>query len=153
MKKNERIAAFLEQLGADPGHSLDRRYRGYFTCFNDQQYYAAHDVLEDLWLETKGDDYRFFKGLIQVAGAFVHLQKHFLQPDHPKHGRRLRPAVRLFHLAIANLERYAPLRMELDVHQLCQLCRRVAGEVEAADFQRNPWHPTHAPQLRLGAAA
>ena len=41
------------------------------------------------------DNYLFFKGLIQVAGAFVHLQKQFLHPEHPKHRPRLRPAVRL----------------------------------------------------------
>ena len=152
MKKNERIAALVEQLGADAGLPLDRRYQGYFTCFNARQYYEAHDVLENLWLETKGGDELFFKGLIQMAGAFVHLQKHFLDPDHPKHGRRLRPAVRLFHLAIANLEPFAPVRLQLDVRQLCQLCRRVAAEVVASDFQRNPWHPAHAPQLRLEAA-
>ncbi len=152
MKKNERIAAFVEQLSPDSDLTFDRRYLGYFTCFNARQYYEAHDVLENLWLETKGDDHRFFKGLIQVAGAFVHLQKHYLQPEHPKHGRRLRPAVRLFHLAIANLEPFAPVRMQLDVGQLCQLCRRVAAEAAHLEYQRNPWDPAHAPQLRLGAA-
>ncbi|MGB8170470.1 MAG: DUF309 domain-containing protein [Chthoniobacteraceae bacterium] len=149
MKKNERIAAFVTQLGADADLALDPRYQGYFTCFNAGQYYEAHDVLENLWLQTTGNDFLFFKGLIQVAGAFVHLQKHFHAPDHPKHGRRLRPAVRLFDLAIANLEPFAPVHLHLDVSHVCQLCRRVAGEVMAAGFQRNPWHPAGAPQLRL----
>ncbi len=152
MKKNERIAAFVAQLGADADLALDPRYQGYFTCFNAAQYYEAHDVLEDLWLETEGDDFLFFKGLIQVAGAFVHLQKHFLHPHHPKHGRRLRPAVRLFDLAITNLEPYAPLHLHLDVARLGQLCRQVAEEVTASDFQRNPWQPDNAPQLRLQIA-
>ena len=60
MKKNERIAAFVAQLGGSPDPALDPRYLGYFTCFNAQQYYEAHDVLEKLWLETKGADHRFF---------------------------------------------------------------------------------------------
>jgi predicted metal-dependent hydrolase len=149
MKKNERIAALVAQLGTDADLALDPRYQGYFSCFNAQQYYEAHDVLENLWLQTKGDDFLFFKGLIQVAGAFVHLQKHHLHPEHAKHSRRLRPAVRLFHLALANLEPFAPSHLHLDVAQLCQLCRRVAGEVSASDFQRNPWQPAHAPQLSL----
>lgn len=152
MKKNERIAAFVGTLGNDPAGPLDPRYQGFFTCFNARQYYEAHDVLENLWLETAGGDSLFFKGLIQVAGAFVHLQKHFLNPDHPKHGRRLRPAARLFHLALANLEPFAPRHLRLDVAHLCQLCRHVAAEVASADFQRNPWHPAHAPQLRLEPA-
>jgi predicted metal-dependent hydrolase len=149
MKKNERIAAFVEHLGADAELALDPRYQGWFTCFNARQYYEAHDVLENLWLQTTGRDHLFFKGLIQLAGAFVHLQKHFLQPEHPKHGRRLRPAVRLFHLALANLEPYAPRHLQLDVAQVCALCRHVAAQVAAADFQRNPWHPAHPPQLHL----
>lgn len=149
MKKNERISALVAQLGADADLALDPRYQGYFTCFNSQQYYEAHDVLENLWLQTKGDDFLFFKGLIQVAGAFVHLQKHFLHPDHAKHGRRLRPAVRLFDLAVANLEPFGPSHLHLDVSEVCRLCRRFAGEVTASDFQRNPWQPAQAPQLQL----
>jgi predicted metal-dependent hydrolase len=149
MKKNERISAFVAQLGVDADEALDPRYQGYFSCFNAGQYYEAHDVLENLWLETKGDDSLFFKGLIQVAGAFVHLQKQFLHPDHAKHGRRLRPAVRLFALAMANLEPFGPSHLHLDVAQLCQLCRRLAEEVTATNFQRNPWEPARAPQLRL----
>src|SRR4029434_6136936 len=104
MKKSERLKAFVAQLPKTAAVAdLDPRYTGYFTCFNDAQYYEAHDVLEDLWLGDPGADYAFFKGLIQFAGAFVHLQKHVARPDHPKDGRRLRPAVRLFELAKANL--------------------------------------------------
>jgi len=151
MKKNERIAAFIETLGADPTAALDPRYQGFFTCFNARQYYEAHDVLENLWLETAGGDHLFFKGLIQLAGAFVHLQKHFLHPEHPKHVRRLRPAVRLFHLALANLEAFAPRHLRLDVAALCQLCRHHAAEIAGSDFQHNPWHPAHAPRIELTA--
>jgi hypothetical protein len=153
MKKNERIAAFVAQLGGGADLSLDPRYRGFFTCFNAQQYYEAHDVLENLWLQTTGADALFFKGLIQLAGAFVHLQKQFLHPEHAKHGRRLRPAARLFDLAITNLAPFAPAHLHLDVAEACALCRRLADEVTASDFQRNPWQPERAPQLRLDLPA
>ena len=72
MKKNERISTFVQQLGANPALALDPRYQGFFTCFNEQKYYEAHDVLEQLWLNTNTSDDNFFKGLIQAAGAFVH---------------------------------------------------------------------------------
>ena len=153
MKKNERISAFVARLGGGSDLALDPRYLGYFTCFNAQQYYEAHDVLENLWLETEGEDFGFFKGLIQVAGAFVHLQKQYLHPEHAKHGRRLRPAARLFDLAIGNLEPFAPEHLHLDVAHLCQLCRALAAELSASDFQRNPWQPASAPQLRLKSSA
>src|SRR5580700_9769542 len=128
MKKNERITSFVQQLGADPALALDPRYQGYFTCFNARQYYEAHDVLENLWLERRDEHHLFFKGLIQLAGAFVHLQKQFV---HPKHGRRLRPAVRLFQLAAKNLAPFAPRHLQLDVAAVLRLCERKAEKIVA----------------------
>ncbi len=104
MKKGEKIQAFVESLGGGSAH--DPCYEGYFVCFNEQKYYEAHDVLEHLWLKEQGPSHQFFKGLIQLAGAFVHLQKQYRRPEHPTDGRRLRPAWRLFKLAYANLEPY-----------------------------------------------
>jgi hypothetical protein len=149
MKKNERISSFVQQLGANPALALDPRYQGFFTCFNGQQYYEAHDVLENLWLERRDENYLFFKGLIQVAGAYVHLQKQFVHPTHPKHGRRLRPAVRLFQLAAKNLTPYSPRHLQLDVAAVLRLCERHSAEIMAGEYEHNPWKPTHAPQLHL----
>ncbi|MDB6150064.1 MAG: hypothetical protein JWQ44_1512 [Chthoniobacter sp.] len=149
MKKSERISVFVEQLGTDSSLTLDPHYQGYFTLFNAQQYYEAHDVLEDLWLRTTDENYRFFKGLIQLAGAFVHLQKQFEHPTHAKHGRRLRPAVRLFDLSAANLAPFRPQHLQFDVAEACELCRVQAAAVINSDFLRNPWSPAMAPQLVL----
>ena len=140
MKKSDRISALVgERVG-----SLDPRYTGFFTCFNAQRYYEAHDVLEDLWLRTKGADRDFYQGLIQLAGAFVHLQKNFDHPEHPKHATRRLPAARLFLLAVKRLEPYRPVHLGLDVEAVVRLCLRTA-----ADCAQHPWHPTRAPQLRL----
>ena len=152
MKKSDRITAFVAQLGDDPAGLLDPHYLGYFRCFNAQQYYEAHDVLEHLWLQRRDDNYAFFKGLIQIAGAFVHLQKQFLRPHHPKDGRRLRPAVRLFDLGTTNLRPFRPVYMRLDTDALCALCNQLADEIRRSDFSRNPWQPARAPRLELKPA-
>jgi len=149
MTKGERISIFAGQFGADDGKPLHPCYRGFFQCFNERRYYEAHDVLEHLWLERKDEDHLFFKGLIQVAGAFVHLQKQFLRPGHPKDGRRLRPAARLFHLGMKNLEGFRPRHMHLDVEAVHQLCERQAAEITRSGFTINPWHPENAPSLFL----
>jgi hypothetical protein len=149
MKKNDRISAFVQQLGANPALELDARYQGFFTCFNEQQYYEAHDVLENLWLERRDEHHLFFKGLIQLAGAYVHLQKQFVHPTHPKHGRRLRPAVRLFQLAAKNLGLYAPKHLHLDVAAVLRMCDRQAEAIVAGDYEKNPWQPKQAPKLHL----
>ena len=105
MNKRERISDFLRALEpASPEASSQDYYAAFFQLWNAQKYYEAHDVLEQLWLvEENAELARFYQALIQAAGAFVHLQKNFEQPSHAKHGRRLRPATRLFALALRNL--------------------------------------------------
>ncbi len=155
MTKGERISRFVEELAGEPAESeaIDVAhhpcYRGFFQCWNDQRYYEAHDVLEHLWLKTTSGDADYFKGLIQAAGAFVHLQKHFEHPTHPKHGRRLGPAVRLFRLAEKNLTPYGPLRYGFDVAGLLGLLQENAEAIARSEFTRNPWSPASAPILAL----
>src|SRR5271169_5706372 len=102
------------------GRELDAHYLGYFDCFNRQLFYEAHDVLEDLWLPDRhGADGNFYKGLIQLAGAFVHLQKN-----------RLRPAAALFKLALANLEKYPQVHEHLNLQSTGELIRHWLADLE-----------------------
>jgi hypothetical protein len=155
MTKGERISRFVEELegnapvAAHTGVAANPCYRGFFTCWNEQRYYEAHDVLEHLWLETKTEDANYFKGLIQAAGGFVHLQKHFEHPTHPKHGRRLGPAVRLFALAESNLEPFGAYRHGFNIDGLRALLARTARAIVDSEFTRNPWSPETAPRLVL----
>ena len=155
MNKGERISRLVAELTAqdvDPNQTDIAKhpfYRAFFQCWNEQRYYEAHDVLEQLWLRTDSGDSDFFKGLIQAAGAFVHLQKRFEHPLHAKHSRRLPPAVRLFQLAEKNLSSFAPQHHGLDVVALCQLLRAYADQIVEFDYKANPWSPQTAPRLEL----
>ena len=155
MNKRERISQWLaEATGEDvnPEQAEVERhpyYHAFFRCWNEQRYYEAHDVLEQLWLNTESPDADFFKGLIQAAGAFIHLQKRFEHPSHAKHSRRLPPAVRLFRLAERNLASFAPWHHALNVAALCKLLSRYADEIVASDYTINPWSPETAPALKL----
>jgi Domain of unknown function (DUF309) len=156
MSKGERISRFVESLAADePGATGDGiaahpYYRAFFQCWNEQRYYEAHDVLEQVWLGKTIDpeDAQYFKGLIQAAGAFVHLQKHYQHPTHPKHGKRLAPAVRLFRLAEKNLAPFEPKRHDLDVAQFREMLARYCQAVDAGRG-KNPWSPDSAPKVAL----
>ena len=107
-KKSEYIARRIEQF---QGQSLPAHYLGFFDCFNRQQFYEAHEVLEDLWLADRhGPDGAFYKGLIQLAGAFVHVQKN-----------RPGPAVALLGLARDNLQRYPNVHQHLDLSAVLAL--------------------------------
>ena len=72
------------------------------------EYYEAHDVLEHLWLGAEGEIRDFYKALIQLAGAFVHMRHHHREPQHRVQGRRLRPAERLLRRSAQLLEPFAP---------------------------------------------
>ena len=150
MNKRERISGFVRSL--DPGPlsegSPQNYYAAFFQLWNAQRYYEAHDVLEQLWLvEENAELARFYQALIQAAGAFVHLQKNFEQPSHPKHGRRLRPATRLFALALRNLEGLPDKFHQLDLTSLRKLLAGTREQIMAGDFRSNPWSPERAPKL------
>ncbi len=121
------------------GRDLDAHYLGYFDCFNRQLFYEAHDVLEDLWLlDRHGNNGNFYKGLIQLAGAFVHLQKN-----------RLRPAAALFKLAQANLEKYPSPHGQIDLQMVLRLIGGWLRQLETNEFNVNPLSAVNFPQLAL----
>ena len=155
MNKGQRISRLVEELQKEPTEDARGEvarhpcYVGFFRCWNEQRYYEAHDVLEHLWLQTKSEDANYFKGLIQAAGGFVHLQKQHARPTHPKDGRRMYPAVRLFRLAEKNLAPFAPIRHRFDVEDFLRLLQRQTEAILVSDHRENPWTPQTAPRLQL----
>ena len=115
----------------------DPRYLGYFECFNRQRFFEAHEVLEAVWLPQRdGPNGPFYKGLIQLAGAFVHWQK-----------QRPGPAVALFELARNNLRKHPATHEGLDVKAVLVMTDEWLSQLRAA-----PPRTFSAPQLRLQAA-
>jgi predicted metal-dependent hydrolase len=126
-------------IEAFQGQELDAHYLGYFDCFNRKLFYEAHDVLEDLWLPDRhGPNGNFYKGLIQLAGAFVHLQKN-----------RLRPSAALFKLAQANFEKYPDRHERLNLAAVQLLIMGWQVQLERGGFCVNPLTPKNIPQLAL----
>lgn len=110
-----------------PAKALDAHYVEFFECFNRQQFFEAHEVLELLWLPSRrGPQDLFYKGLIQLAGAFVHLQK-----------RRLGPAGALLRRSQANLEGYPALWENLDLTAVRSLISAWLARLDdEADIER-----------------
>src|SRR5580658_177490 len=134
--KGKRIAAMAEQYRTS---HLDPHYTGYFELFNVQKFYEAHDVLEHIWLKDRqGSNGAYYKGLIQLAGAFVHLQK-----------QRLKPAAALFKLARSNIEKYPHQHEHLNLTTALNLIGTWLHDLEAANFESNPLSHRHAPKLDL----
>lgn len=138
--KSPKIDALLATMEPTPG--FDRHYAGFFRCFNLQLYYEAHDVLEEVWLPIRGQaQARFYQGLIQMAGGFVHLQK-----------ERLGPASRLFALALKNFEAYPARHAGIDLDLIRQVCRYHRQIVIDSGETINPWSREAPPQLALPSA-
>lgn len=131
--------------------ALDPCYVAWFERFNACHYYEAHEVLEGLWLRTTGCDRDFFKGLIQVAGAFFHLRKQLENPLSATDSTRLRPAARLFLRSSEHLTPYGPVHLRLDVTAVCALCESLARGIETSGFAENPWNPATPPHIALAA--
>ena len=150
MGKHARIAARVAGRGHDGG--FHPCYVEYFRLFNAQEYYEAHDILEHIWLGSDGERYTFYKALIQFAGGFVHLQHHHREPLHRIHGKRLRPAARLFRRSVELLAGMPPDYEGLVIEEIVFVAISAADTLENSGFVRNPWHPARAPQLRGPAA-
>ncbi|HYE32989.1 MAG TPA: DUF309 domain-containing protein [Methylomirabilota bacterium] len=137
-KKSAKIAALIEGCR---GKSRDPHYLGYFACFNEELFFEAHDVLEELWLKDKhSPNYSFHKGLIQFAGAFVHLQKD-----------RLKPSAALFNLARANFEKYPPFHEGFDIAGALGLIQHWLALLEAGQYHANPIRSHAPPKLTVAA--
>jgi uncharacterized protein len=75
--------------------------------FNRQEFYACHDTLEALWMETTEIDKNFYQGILQIAVGCYHLGN-----------SNWRGAVILLGEGIKRLQTYQPIYEEVDVEQL-----------------------------------
>jgi hypothetical protein len=65
--------------------------------FNAQRFWDAHEAWEEPWLESTGEWRQFLQGLIQLAAAYVHVQRGTYSGG-----------VRLFDAALRRLEPFPP---------------------------------------------
>jgi hypothetical protein len=137
-KQNKKIAGIIESLR---GREFDPHYLGYFECFNRQLFFEAHEVLEKLWLPERGHPRGlFYKGLIQLAGAFVHLRNH-----------RTQPAVALLKLARGNLSKYPALYDGLETTTVLGMIETWLARVGAAGQANDLLSSENTPRLVLQA--
>jgi predicted metal-dependent hydrolase len=109
----------------------DPRYCHFFDLFNEGQYFEAHEVLEELWLPLRGTpEADYFKGLIQLAGAFVHERKH-----------RIQPAIALLELAEKNLSRYTPAMLGIRLEAVLVLIAEWKAALRKPEVLRSTSRP------------
>ncbi len=57
-----------------PGDFLEVLREG-ISLFNEERFWEAHEVLEQIWRSTEGEEKTILQGLIMTAAAFVHSQR------------------------------------------------------------------------------
>ncbi len=51
---------------------FEEQYREGIRLFNEEDFFECHEVFEELWSESLGDDKKFLQGMIQAAVALFH---------------------------------------------------------------------------------
>ena len=87
--------------------SVDPRLTEGIQFFNYQHFFECHEVIEKLWLETKGESRHFYKGLIQAAVAIHHFKN-----------QNLSGARGLYKTSVEYLSAFTPSYMGVDVEKL-----------------------------------
>ena len=98
--------------------SPDFRYLRGIDHFNQGEFFEAHEVWEDLWIEVNDETKGFYHGLIQAAVALHHARR-----NNPNGARSL------YRRMYANLERYRPAYLGLDVDSLLDRMEACCGPV------------------------
>lgn len=76
------------------------------ALFNDEEFFACHDVLEEHWSEQVGDDKQFFQGLIHAAVCLFHFGE-----------SNFGGAIKMYGSCSRYLAGYAPTFLGLDIAQ------------------------------------
>ena len=82
-------------------------YLEFILLFNGRKFFEAHEILERRWRQEQGELRDYYQRLIQIAAAFVHLQK-----GTPEGGKELLKS------AAKYLGKYRPAFMGLDLEKL-----------------------------------
>jgi uncharacterized protein len=98
----------------------DPRYLAGIVCFNQQDFFEAHEVWEDLWMESAPPVKRFYQSLIQAAVALYHFGNGNLQG-----------ALKLYGSSKAYMDAFASPYLGLDIGLFWQQMERCFAELHA----------------------
>lgn len=97
--------------------AYDSHYLEFFELFNQEKFFEAHEVLEDLWRVTQTEEREFYQGMIQLAALFVHVQK-----------KNPASAEVLYERASGHLKKYPSFYMGVDIPAVLELIRKSLDE-------------------------
>lgn len=84
-----------------------KEYYTFFQKFNEGEYYECHDLLEEIWLADRQNN--FLKGLLQVAVALYHYGN-----------GNILGAKKLFTTAYKYLQKYQPVYWDVEIEHILE---------------------------------
>jgi uncharacterized protein len=115
-------------------HQRNRLYQKGLEAFNSAHFYQAHELWEEVWLETLNPDKKFLQGLIQVAAAFHHHSRANLQ------GTR-----NLLREGLLKLECFPEVHGGLEIAPLRETVREWLADLDAKENSRK----SNIPRIRV----
>jgi predicted metal-dependent hydrolase len=116
----------------------DPRFLKSIEEFNQQLFFECHETLEELWLEERGEDRRFFQGIIQIAAGYYKLQQQVPVG-----------AVKLWRTGVEKLLPYQPVYLGVNVEALMRSVELNLAKLESAQRRGDPPPDLEAPSIQL----
>jgi predicted metal-dependent hydrolase len=119
---------------------LDELYLKGIEYFNECEFFEAHEVWEELWADYRGEDRKFYQGLIQAAVCLHHFGN-----------GNIRGARKLYNSSSAYLERFKPLKAGLDLSQFLEQMSSCCAEILVSneEFPKIEIEPELIPEIHL----
>lgn len=106
--------------------------------FNQREFYACHDTLEALWMESMEPQKRFYQGILQIAVGLYHLSN--------QNGRG---AVMLMGEGIRRLDYYQPEYSGINVEKLIIQTSAILQQLQQADTENSSdFNDLELPQIQ-----
>jgi|SRR5262245_5902077 len=88
--------------------------------FNQGLFFECHETLEEIWLEERGEDRKFYQGIIQIAAGYFKLEQGVPAG-----------ALKLWRTGIEKIEPYGPVYLGINVESLVNAVKAHLAELEA----------------------
>ena len=88
--------------------------------FNQQLFFECHETLEEIWLEERGEDRKFYQGIIQIAAGYFKLQQGVPAG-----------AIKLWRMGLEKIEPYSPVYLGVELASFSAAVRQNLDELEA----------------------
>jgi uncharacterized protein len=99
----------------------DPRFLKGIDEFNQQLFFECHETLEEIWLEDRGEDRKFYQGIIQIAAGYFKWQQGVPVG-----------ALKLWRTGLEKLAAYGPIHLGIQVESLVEAVKQNLAELEAA---------------------